>query len=234
MSELVSVWNNTQLAAGAPPPSFRIDNNPNARSLKINNQSRYWLLISKTQSNIPVDRMEPFSYLTLPYQPDLTIAIDTLDGVAPISSLAPDHQFVDYSTINGVLGYAKGSTQFSGSANVSVDSAQISMTATNVTVNNDGMSASLTDASSTIASANAAQTILSAQATRKYFFFQNLSDTDMYLNFGSVATIGAGSMWIQAGGGAMIFENKICPNDSVSVICSAAGKGFTCKYVIGG
>jgi hypothetical protein len=118
MSELIPVWNTTNLAAANKLPPFVIPNNPNARSLKINNQSRYWLLLSKSNSSIIVDRIEPFSFLISPFQADLSLAIDTSGNQA--SSLTPDQEFVDYSTIDGVIGYLKGSTQFSGTSTVSI------------------------------------------------------------------------------------------------------------------
>jgi P pilus assembly chaperone PapD len=229
MSELLPIWDTAQLAAGANNiQPFTIPNNPNAKGLIINNQSKYWILISMSHTGKNVDRIEPFSHLIIPFEPDLTLAID---ANAPISTLSPDHQFIDYSTVHTPVSYSKGSTQFSGSSTVDVSSAQISMTATNVTVNNDGMSASLTDASGTIAAANASQHVLVSNPSRKYLLFQNLSANDMYINFASAATTGAGSIWVQANGGALIFESKICPVDALNVICNTSGAGFTCKYI---
>lgn len=229
MSELTPIWNNNDLTAATPPATYAISNNPNARSLIINNQSRYWLIISQTQTNIKVDRVEPFSYLTLPFEGDLSLSVDAEKGK---SSLSPDYQFVDYSAINGVVGYQKGSTQFSGSSSVSIENASVGITATTVTVNNDSLSHGLTDGSGTIATANTSQTALVANATRKYLLFQNVSDTDMYINFGAAATIaGAGSLWIQALGGSLVFEDFACSTDAVNVICSASGKAYTIKYV---
>lgn len=231
MSELLQVWSNDQLTGATPPPPFSIPNNPNAKSLKINNQSKYWLLISKTNGSIDVDRIEPFSFLVIPFQPDLSISIDTKNGVAPTSSLIADHEFVDYSTINGILGYQKGSTQFNGAQTVDVNSAQITMTATNVTINNGGSHA-FNDASGQTAAAGTAQTVLNAASSRSYLFFQNLSDTDMYVSLTGTATAGgAGSIWVQQYGGAIEFESSIIPTNALSVICSKSGKAFTCYYV---
>lgn len=174
----------------------------------------------------------PFSNLIIPTESDLSLSVDTVDGTAPKSSLTPDRQFVDCSFINGAISYQENSTQFSGASTVDVNQAQISMTATNVTVNNSSISTSIGDASGSIISASASQTVLAANATRKYLLFQNVSDTDMYINFGSLATIGgAGSIWVAAYGGSIEYENLICPSDAINVICSANGKNFTCKYV---
>lgn len=118
MSELLPIWNNVDLTGGSTPPPFTIPNNPNAATLKINNQSRYWLILYKAQSNIDVDRIEPFSFLIMPNQADIALKIDTTGNAS--SSLQPDKEFVDYSTINGAINYFKGSTQFNGSASVSI------------------------------------------------------------------------------------------------------------------
>jgi hypothetical protein len=118
MSELISIWNSKQLVGAKTLPPFIIPNNPNARSIKINNQCRYWLLIGKANTSIIVDRIEPFSHLVFPYEPDISIAIDNSGNNA--SSLNADLEFVDYSTINGYIGYQKGSTQFSGSSTVTI------------------------------------------------------------------------------------------------------------------
>jgi hypothetical protein len=228
MSELTPIWNNTDLAGATAPAPYAIPNNPNAKSLIINNQSRYWLIISQTQTNIKVDRVEPFSYLTLPFEGDLSLSVDTEKGK---SSLAPDYQFVDFSAINGIVGYQKGSTQFSGASTVDISNASVGITATTVTVNNDGLSSPLTDGSGTIATANTSQTALAANATRKYLLFQNISDTDMFINFGAAATTGAGSLWIQGLGGSIVFEDFACPTDAVNVLCAVSGKAYTIKYV---
>jgi hypothetical protein len=118
MSELIPIWNHQQLTGATTPPPFVIPNNPNAKTIKINNQSRYWLILTKTQSNIDVDRIEPFSFLIFPFEADLSLRIDTSGNQE--SSLSPDKEFVDYSVINGFITYQKGSTQFNGAASVSI------------------------------------------------------------------------------------------------------------------
>lgn len=118
MSELLSIWDSNDLTGGNTPPPFTIPNNPNAATLKINNQSRFWLILYKAQTNVDVDRIEPFSFLIMPNQADIGLRIDTTEGAE--SSLSPDKEFVDYSTINGTISYFKGSTQFNGSSTVSI------------------------------------------------------------------------------------------------------------------
>lgn len=126
MSELLSIWNSNDLAGGTTPAPFAIPNNPNARTLKINNQSRFWLLLTRTQSNINVDRIEPFSFLIIPFESDLSLSIDTSINVP--SSLTPDNEFVDYSAITGgTVGYLKGSTMFSGDLNSLISNDQLTV-----------------------------------------------------------------------------------------------------------
>lgn len=413
MSELLPIWDTSQLAAGANNISpFTIPNNPNARTLKINNQSRYWLLLNKVQSNVTVDRIEPFSYIVMPYEPDLGLAIDTTDAAA--SSLNPDLEFVDYSYINGIVQYMKGSTQFSGSSAVSIagdvqignsqldvsivgnptmnlaPNSQVEISGTpvmninsmpNVTVqggsidvssatiindqlpvsfiynakttftvpanttNNiftyqflpngtmanvhhidvyivsangvtsystvgvaifanfsdghqvnasakfsithqgtnsdsaDGQAvignilqlsigqanattsdtitvylaidtnetaigttdgvyvkpfqAAINDASGSTLTANVSQQVLGTASMRRYIFFQNISDTDMYIKLGNTGTIavgGAGTILIPANGGSFVMEGSFVSNGYLFVICSAANKNYTCMY----
>lgn len=113
MAELLPIWNSTDLSGAATLRPFPIPNNPNARGLKINNQSRYWILIQKTATGQNVDRIEPFSYITMPFESDISLAIDTSEPLQ--NSLTPDTEFVDFSTLNVNIGYTKGSTLFSGS-----------------------------------------------------------------------------------------------------------------------
>lgn len=230
MSELISIWKNSDLTGATLPPPFSIPNNPSARSIQINNQSKYWLILSKKQTGQDVLRMEPFSYQTMPTVPDLQLRIDT-DLANTSSSLTADNEFVDYSSIEGLITYQKGSTQFSGESTVNVSQAQVTMNATNVTLNNGG-TFTLVDASGTIAAASTAQTVLAANSTRKYLLFQNVSDTDMFISLtGTAAINAAGSIWIQGGGGSMTFEDNVIAGNALSVICRTQGKAYTCYYV---
>lgn len=86
----------------------------------------------------------------------------------------------------------------------------------------------LTDRSGTITAGGTAQTVAAALATRKYFFFQNLSDTAMYINFGVVAVGDQPSILIAAGAS---YENPphFCPVGLISLMCATTGKKFVCK-----
>jgi hypothetical protein len=86
----------------------------------------------------------------------------------------------------------------------------------------------LTDRSGTIAAGGTAQQVAAANATRKYLFFQNNSDTDMWINFGVVAVANQPSILVKAGAN---YENPahFCQNALISVMCATTGKTFTAK-----
>lgn len=351
MSELLRIWNNNQLLlGGSPPPPFTIPNNPSAKTLKINNQSRYWLLLSNSAS-VNIDRIEPFSFLTMPIQNDITLSVDVSMNLS--SALIPDNQYVEYSSMSSIVAYQKGSIQFSGTslndvssiyngigfytfpagqtsndiefsflppksmvdfhkAYIMIQSSSgisynlttastgtqfvpdsvtylpgvptytptklgtntwvisgapmianvitMTLTVNSALSNPDPLdifylvdaadtaietlpgqgvavqpnSTNMLDASGTITLANVSQQVLANDTSnmRRYILFQNLSDTDMWINFGSPATVGAfGSIWVAPAGGSISFEAGFCPVDALSVICSAANKYFTLKYV---
>lgn len=295
MSELLSIWNNTQLTATSPPPPFSIPNSPNAKTIKINNQSRHWILIFKTNTNINVDRIEPFSYLTLPFERDISLKIDNSSDIVE-SSLQADKEFVDYSTLDtGGIVFSKGSTQFSGSSTVTLSgSVTISNTSLNVaiqgiptfnigaqntvsingtptvnintmpsvtianpsinvslagtnsvnignmpsvtiasgTINSTPSSDSIQDVSGSIGSANISQQLfIQSTSNRRYVFFQNISDTDMWINWNSPAIVNnAGSILIPANGGKIVYEGSFIPKDALYAICTVANKMYTLKW----
>lgn len=90
------------------------------------------------------------------------------------------------------------------------------------------LSGSLVDDSGAIASGGAAQQVAPANATRRYFFFQNNSDTVMWINFGVAAVANEPSIKIAPGA---TYENPahFCQNDFVSVMCATTAKTYTCK-----
>lgn len=89
-------------------------------------------------------------------------------------------------------------------------------------------SANFTDNSGSITLGATAQTVAAANARRSYFFFLNISDTDMWLNFGATAVADQPSIKILAGG---FYEPLVVPLNLVSVICATTGKKFVCKTV---
>jgi len=90
--------------------------------------------------------------------------------------------------------------------------------------------APLMDASGSITAANTSQLVLTAGQVSTYLLFCNLSTTDtMYINLGSAATTGSGSIPIPPTGG---FEwgSGLVPNAALYVIGPTAGDQFTCKW----
>lgn len=112
-----------------------------------------------------------------------------------------------------------------GTASADVISIQGVAGMTPLTVTTPG---ALTDRSGAITTGGTAQQVAASNATRKYFFFQNNSDTDMWINFGVTAVATQPSIKIAAGGN---YENPshFCQNALVSVICATTGKTFTSK-----
>jgi hypothetical protein len=64
----------------------------------------------------------------------------------------------------------------------------------------------------------------SFSANRRYLFFQNISDTDMYINFGATATYD--DLLVVKNGGTIVFETTFVPTDSLNVVCSAPSKKY--------
>lgn len=85
-----------------------------------------------------------------------------------------------------------------------------------------------TDRSGTVTLGGTAQQIMAANATRTYFFFENPSDTAMWINFGATAVATQPSILIAPGAS---YENPshFCPNGTVSMICATTSKVFTAK-----
>jgi len=79
-------------------------------------------------------------------------------------------------------------------------------------------------AGSTSASANTSAQALASNASRQYLLIQNVSDTDMYFNFGATAT--SDHLFVAKSGGGIVFESGFVPTDAVNAICSAASKKF--------
>jgi hypothetical protein len=79
-------------------------------------------------------------------------------------------------------------------------------------------------AGTTSGTANTSAQALASSTTRQYLLIQNISDTDMYFNFGAAAT--TSNMLITKTGGGVVFETGFVPTDAVNVICSAASKSY--------
>jgi hypothetical protein len=87
-----------------------------------------------------------------------------------------------------------------------------------------------TDRSGIIAAGGTAQDVYTADDSAVIqcgVFFQNTSDTDMWINFGADAVVNAARL-IVAGAS---YENPLgyIPGGRLSVLCATTGKTFVCK-----
>jgi hypothetical protein len=87
--------------------------------------------------------------------------------------------------------------------------------------------ADVIDRSGVIAVAATAQQIMPANNVRQFFFFQNVSDTDMWINFDVAAAPNQPSILIPPGGDLML--DRWCTRKFASVYCLYAAKPFTAK-----
>lgn len=83
--------------------------------------------------------------------------------------------------------------------------------------------------SGTITTGGTAQTLAAYFENRRLFFFQNPSDTGMWLSFDATAVADQPSILIPANGGYYENPPHFCPTGPVSVMCASTGKSFTCK-----
>ncbi len=71
--------------------------------------------------------------------------------------------------------------------------------------------------------------LIPANVNRKYLMIQNLSNNKVYINFGSAATAGLGSIFLAAGGGSFSMEGEFLSTDQIFVIASANNSIVTAK-----
>lgn len=87
---------------------------------------------------------------------------------------------------------------------------------------------SFTNRSGTIALGGTRQQVMAANSSRKYLFFQNVSDTDMWINFGVNAVADQPSIYI-APGADYVLESSFVSTQAVDVMCATTGKSYTAK-----
>lgn len=85
----------------------------------------------------------------------------------------------------------------------------------------------LTDRNTTITQANVSQQLAPANPNRSYFIFQNVSDTDMSLDFGQAAIIGTSFLCIPKA--SFVMEDSFISTQSINVICATQGKAYAAK-----
>lgn len=85
----------------------------------------------------------------------------------------------------------------------------------------------LQDASGSIVTGGTSQVALPASVEREYLYFQNVSDTAMWLDFEEPAVAGHPSILVPAGG---TYEPKFVDRRALNVLCATTGKSYTCKW----
>lgn len=90
-----------------------------------------------------------------------------------------------------------------------------------------GVVGPLTDRSGTIAAGGVSQVVANANNDRAFLFFQNVSDTTMWINFGATANTDQPSIKVLPD--ATFVTDRFVPTSSVNVICATTGKAYTCK-----
>lgn len=101
-------------------------------------------------------------------------------------------------------------------------SGSISATATPIGV-------TLTDGSGDITTGGTSEQVFASNADRCLLTVQNVSDADMWVDFGTAAVADQPSLFLPAGGAALCFESGVVPTESVNIICSTTGKPYTAK-----
>lgn len=86
----------------------------------------------------------------------------------------------------------------------------------------------LTDRSGTITLGGTAQTIMAANATRKYLLIQNTSDTTMWCNF-TTAAVATQPSFNLIPGASFVMEGTAISTEAVSCIGATTAKIFTAK-----
>lgn len=86
----------------------------------------------------------------------------------------------------------------------------------------------LTDRSGTITSGGSAQTLAAANPARSYFFFQNLSAGDLWLNFTTTAVASQPSLKVPTGN-SFVMEAGFVSVELISIFGATTGQAFCAK-----
>jgi hypothetical protein len=146
------------------------------------------------------------------------VSIQGITGATPV--------IVSQSTATSLRTQAEayqGGTAVSTSNPLQVSLANTGANTTSLQVRPRNASVTVTSGT-TSGTANTSAQALASSSTRQYLLIQNISDTDMYFNFGATAT--TSNMLITKSGGGVVFETGFVPTDAVNVICSAASKSY--------
>ena len=90
-------------------------------------------------------------------------------------------------------------------------------------------SGTLTDRSGSVTAGGTAQEVAAANSSRKYFFIQNVSDIDLWIDFGATAVADQPSIRLSPGASFEMTSSGGVSTQSVSLIGATTGKKFTAK-----
>lgn len=85
---------------------------------------------------------------------------------------------------------------------------------------------SFVDRSGTAGTSDA--TVAAANPTRKYLLFQNVSNVDLWIDFGTAAALDSPSIKVPPDA-AITWESNFVPTEALHVISGTASKKYTCK-----
>lgn len=89
----------------------------------------------------------------------------------------------------------------------------------------------MTDRSGTITTGGTAQQVMAASANRRYLFFQNVSEIDLWINYGATNAV-ANQPSIKVGpDGSMVLEGSSISGERVSVFGTTTGAAYTAKEI---
>lgn len=86
----------------------------------------------------------------------------------------------------------------------------------------------LTNRSGTITTGGTAQTLAAANANRRYLFIQNLSSSELWINFTTAAAQSQPSIRLDAGA-SFTMEGSFVSTELISIIGSTTGQAFSAK-----
>lgn len=150
------------------------------------------------------------------------IPTNSLRVVSNIVAVSGQQQIAISSTEDSVaIGDTSGNLVSVVNNALKVDGSAVTQTVT-------GVKGTLTDRSGSITLGGTSQQVAAANASRQYLLFQNISDTDMWINFAIAAVADSPSIYIAAKSG-ITFETNFIPTGALNVICATTGKKYTAK-----
>lgn len=95
-------------------------------------------------------------------------------------------------------------------------------------VTTSGSPGTLTDRSGTITLGGTSQTLMAANASRKYLLVQNVSTGDLWFNFGVAAVINQPSIRLSTGD-SFVMESNFISTQAINIIGATTGQAFSSK-----